>query len=75
MSSKVIRNPGERFCKIDPNDLAEPILRKSHTKKKAVMKAQKKKEVEGHEHLKAQVKSKKNPKNEDKNKKNKKEGK
>jgi hypothetical protein len=46
LSSKVIKNLGERFCKMDPKDLAEPALKESHTKKKALMKVQKK-EAEG----------------------------
>jgi hypothetical protein len=75
MFSKVIRNLGERFCKMDPKDLAELILRESHTKKKAVMKMHKKKEAEGQENLTAQGTNKNHLKNEDKNKKNRKEGK
>jgi hypothetical protein len=67
LSSKVIKNLGERFCKMDPKDLAEPTLKESHTKKKDVMKVQKKKEVEGQENLRAQGTNKKNLNNEDKN--------
>jgi ribulose-5-phosphate 4-epimerase/fuculose-1-phosphate aldolase len=40
LTSKVIKNLGERFSKMDPKDLIEVNLKESHTKKKAIKTAE-----------------------------------
>jgi hypothetical protein len=59
LTSKVIKNLGERFSKMDPKDLIEVNLKESHTKKKAIKKLQKKPEgTDAHDNKKAQATSK-----------------
>jgi hypothetical protein len=69
LSSKVTKNLGERFRKMDPKDLSDAALKTSYTSKKTIKKAQTK-TVEGPDFKKAQKKNQNIIPNEDKNKKN-----
>jgi hypothetical protein len=40
ISTRVIKNLGDKFCKMDPKELSEKALRASHTSKMAIMKKQ-----------------------------------
>jgi hypothetical protein len=40
ISTRVIKNLGDKFCKMDPKELTEKALRAPHTTKRAIMKKQ-----------------------------------